>query len=65
MRRRHRESARAGPRSLSIPTTCRRSAIADGAKVKLGSARGEVTLHAKAFEGVRRGVLDRRIDLAE
>ncbi|MBL8893323.1 MAG: molybdopterin oxidoreductase family protein, partial [Rhizobiales bacterium] len=32
-------------------------AIADGAKVKLGSARGEVTLHAKAFEGVRRGVL--------
>jgi len=32
-------------------------AIADGAKVKLGSARGEVILHAKAFEGVRRGVL--------
>jgi anaerobic selenocysteine-containing dehydrogenase len=32
-------------------------AIADGAKVKVGSARGEVIMHAKAFEGVRRGVL--------
>lgn len=31
--------------------------IDDGAKVKLGSARGAVTLHAKAFEGLRRGVL--------
>jgi len=31
--------------------------IADGAKVKLGSARGEVILHARAYEGVRRGVL--------
>jgi len=31
--------------------------LADGAKVKLGSRRGEVTLHAKAFEGLQRGVL--------
>ena len=31
--------------------------IADGAKVKLGSARGVVTLHAKAHAGQRRGVL--------
>ena len=31
--------------------------IADGAKVKVGSARGVVTLHAKAHEGQRRGVL--------
>jgi anaerobic selenocysteine-containing dehydrogenase len=29
----------------------------DGDKVKLGSARGQVTLHAKAHEGQRRGVL--------
>lgn len=31
--------------------------IADGAKVKLGSARGVVTLHAKASSGQCRGVL--------
>jgi len=31
--------------------------IADGSLVRLGSARGTVTLHAKAYEGVRRGVL--------
>ena len=31
--------------------------LAEGQKVKLGSARGEVTLHAKAHEGQRRGVL--------
>jgi anaerobic selenocysteine-containing dehydrogenase len=31
--------------------------LADGAKVKVGSRRGEVVLHAKAFEGVRRGVV--------
>jgi len=31
--------------------------IADGAKVKVGSRRGEVILHAKAFDGLQRGVL--------
>jgi anaerobic selenocysteine-containing dehydrogenase len=31
--------------------------IADGGKVKLGSRRGVVTLHAKAFDGLQRGVL--------
>jgi anaerobic selenocysteine-containing dehydrogenase len=31
--------------------------VADGAKVRLGNDRGVVTLHAKAFGGVRRGVL--------
>ena len=31
--------------------------LADGAKVKLGSARGIVTLHAKSHPGQRRGVL--------
>ena len=31
--------------------------IADGAKVRIGSARGIVTLHAKAHHGQRRGVL--------
>lgn len=32
-------------------------ALQDGDKVKLGSARGQVTLHAKSYEGLRRGVL--------
>jgi anaerobic selenocysteine-containing dehydrogenase len=31
--------------------------IADGNKVILGNRRGEVRLHAKLFDGVRRGVL--------
>jgi anaerobic selenocysteine-containing dehydrogenase len=31
--------------------------LADGDKVRLGSARGVVKLHAQAFAGVRRGVL--------
>jgi anaerobic selenocysteine-containing dehydrogenase len=31
--------------------------IADGAEVVLGNARGEVRLHARSFDGVRRGVL--------
>ncbi len=31
--------------------------LIDGDKVKLGSARGQVTLHAKSHEGQRRGVL--------
>ncbi len=31
--------------------------LADGDKVRLGSARGQVTLHAKAHDGQRRGVL--------
>jgi anaerobic selenocysteine-containing dehydrogenase len=31
--------------------------IADGAAVVLGNARGEVRLHARLFDGVRRGVL--------
>jgi anaerobic selenocysteine-containing dehydrogenase len=31
--------------------------IADGARVRMGSPRGEITLHAKHFPGVRRGVV--------
>lgn len=31
--------------------------IADGARVQIGNARGVVTLHARFFDGVRRGVL--------
>jgi anaerobic selenocysteine-containing dehydrogenase len=32
-------------------------AIADGAAVIVGNARGQVRLHARLFDGVRRGVL--------
>ena len=39
------------------PDDLRELGLADGAKVKVGSARGTVTLHAKAHEGQRRGVL--------
>jgi anaerobic selenocysteine-containing dehydrogenase len=31
--------------------------ITDGDKVRIGSRRGEVTLHAKAFDGLQRGTL--------
>ena len=39
--------------------------IADGDRLLIGNKRGEVRLHAKLFDGVRRGVRDRGIDLAE
>jgi anaerobic selenocysteine-containing dehydrogenase len=31
--------------------------IADGAEVVIGNTRGQVRLHARLFDGVRRGVL--------
>jgi anaerobic selenocysteine-containing dehydrogenase len=31
--------------------------IADGAEVVIGNTRGQVRLHARIFDGVRRGVL--------
>ena len=39
--------------------------IADGDRVAVGNQRGEVRLHAKLFEGVRRGVVIAEVDLAE
>lgn len=39
------------------PDDLARLGLKDGDKVRLGSARGVVTLHAQAMEGVRRGVL--------
>ncbi len=47
----------ARPSVLVHPDDLKALGIADGAMVKVGSARGDVTLHAKAFEGLRRGVL--------
>jgi anaerobic selenocysteine-containing dehydrogenase len=39
------------------PEDAARFAIGDGAPVTIGNRRGEVRLHARLFDGVRRGVL--------
>jgi anaerobic selenocysteine-containing dehydrogenase len=45
------------PQVMVHPDDAAGLAIADGDRVRLGNARGEVILHARLFEGVRRGVL--------
>jgi anaerobic selenocysteine-containing dehydrogenase len=45
------------PSVMIHPEDAAANGIANGDKVILGNARGEVRLHAKVFEGVRRGVL--------
>lgn len=45
------------PCVLVHPSDAATLKIADGDKVILGNARGQVRLHAKVFEGVRQGVL--------
>ena len=45
------------PEVMIHPEDAARSGIADGDKVVLGNMRGEVRLHARLFDGVRRGVL--------
>jgi anaerobic selenocysteine-containing dehydrogenase len=45
------------PTVMMHPDDAREHGIADGDYVVLGNMRGEVCLHAKLFEGVRRGVL--------
>jgi anaerobic selenocysteine-containing dehydrogenase len=45
------------PTVMIHPDDAARLAIGDGMKVVLGNRHGEVRLHAKLFEGVRRGVL--------
>ena len=47
----------ARPTVMLHPDDAASLGIADGMKVVLGNARGEVRLHAKLFEGVRRGVV--------
>ena len=39
------------------PDDAARLGIADGAEVVIGNTRGQVRLHARVFDGVRRGVL--------
>ena len=51
-------SRREGRPELMIhPDDAAEKGIADGARVEIGNARGEVVLHARLFEGVRRGVV--------
>ncbi len=45
------------PTVMIHPQDAAKLGIADGAKVVLGNTRGQVRLHAKYFDGVRRGVL--------
>jgi anaerobic selenocysteine-containing dehydrogenase len=51
-RRRHQR-----PNVMIHPDDAAKLGIADGAKVVLANARGEVRLHAKVYDGVRIGVL--------
>ncbi len=52
--------ARAEPRPAEVmihPDDAATLGIADGAEVVIGNTRGQVRLHARVFDGVRRGVL--------
>jgi anaerobic selenocysteine-containing dehydrogenase len=48
---------RGRPEVMIHPDDAAAAGILDGAEVVLGNTRGEVRLHARLFEGVRRGVL--------
>jgi anaerobic selenocysteine-containing dehydrogenase len=45
------------PQLLIHPDDAAALNLADGARVEIGNRRGEVVLHAKLFDGVRRGVV--------
>jgi anaerobic selenocysteine-containing dehydrogenase len=45
------------PTAMLHPDDLAALGLADGAACRLGNARGAVTLHAKRFDGVRRGVV--------
>lgn len=45
------------PEVMVHPEDALAHGIADGARVRLGNRRGEVVLHARLFDGLRRGVL--------
>jgi anaerobic selenocysteine-containing dehydrogenase len=45
------------PEVMVHPADAAQLGIADGSLVRLGNERGVVTLHARHFEGVKRGVL--------
>src|ERR1035437_2476139 len=45
------------PTVLIHPADCEQLRIASGDRVKIGNQRGEIVVHAKAFDGLQRGVL--------
>jgi len=45
------------PTALIHPEDCEKLGIASGDRVKIGNQRGEIVVHAKAFDGLQRGVL--------
>ncbi len=45
------------PEVMIHPNDAAKLAVTDGEEVVLGNRRGQVRLHAKLFDGVRRGVL--------
>jgi len=50
--------AKAGPPRVKVhPSDLEMLGIADGARVRMGNERGEITLAAEAFDGVLRGVV--------
>src|SRR5258708_5277589 len=52
-----RDKERGRPEAMIHPADAAALGIAEGDEVVLGNARGEVRLHARLFDGVRRGVL--------
>jgi anaerobic selenocysteine-containing dehydrogenase len=52
-----REKERSRPEVMIHPDDAAAAGIGDGDEVVLGNTRGEVRLHARLFDGVRRGVL--------
>ena len=57
MRRRPRMAREGDPSVMIHPADAAALGIADGDAVTLGNMRGQTTLTAKHFDGVRRGVL--------
>jgi anaerobic selenocysteine-containing dehydrogenase len=47
----------ARPTVLIHPEDCAQLEIKTGERVEIGNARGAITLHAKSFDGVQRGVI--------
>ncbi|MEW5727193.1 MAG: molybdopterin oxidoreductase family protein [Pseudomonadota bacterium] len=47
----------ARPTALVHPDDCARLGLADGQPVRIANRRGSVTVHAKAFDGIARGVV--------
>ncbi|MEO3387678.1 molybdopterin oxidoreductase family protein [Mesorhizobium sp. CAU 1741] len=45
------------PELLIHPDDAARLGVADGGRIEVGNRRGEVVLHAKLFDGVKRGVV--------